>query len=73
MVPSPRVELLLEDRTNSSKTITKRQKEDNLQDIDVCPQITDELATRRQRRMEWKERGRFLSKEQWQQSLRNEG
>ena len=73
MVPSPKVESLLEDCTNSSATIIEGQREDNTEDIDACPQITNEQTARRQRRMEWQERGMFPSQEQWQQSFRNEG
>lgn len=73
MVPSPRVKSLLEDRTDSSAKITARQREDNTEDINACPQIADGPATRRQSRMEWEERGKFPSKDQWQQISRNEG
>ena len=65
MLPSPRVELLLEDSTNSLATITARQREDRNEDIDVFPQIIDEPAMRSQCRMEWEERGKFSSKGQW--------
>ena len=73
MVLSPNAQSLSEGRTDSSATITEGEREDNAEDIDACPQITDDPAARRQRIMEWEERGRFPSKEQWQQSFRNEG
>ena len=65
MVPIPRIELLLEDRTHSSATIIARQWEDSTEDIDACPQITNELVARRPHKMEWEEKGRFPSKAQW--------
>ena len=37
MVPSPRVESLLEDRTDSSTTIIAGQRENNTEDIDANP------------------------------------
>ena len=58
MVPIPRVESLLEDRTDSLATITIVQREDNTEDIHACPQITNEQVARRQSRMEWEEWGR---------------
>ena len=73
MVPSPNVESLPEVHTDSSATITEGQREENAEDINTCPQITNDSAARRQHIMEWEERGRFPSKEEWQQSLRNEG
>ena len=73
MGPSPNVESLLEVHTDSSATITEGQREENAEDINAYPQITNDPAARRQRIMEWEERGRFPSKEEWQQSLRNEG
>ena len=65
MVPSPSVESLLEVCTDSSATIIEGQRDDNIEDIDACPEITNEVVARRQRRMEWEERGRFPSKQQW--------
>ena len=47
-------------------TITEGQREENAEDINACPQITNDPAARRQRIMEWEERGRFPSKEEWQ-------
>ena len=47
MVPSPKVELLVEDCTNSSTTITEVEREDNTKDIDAYPQIIDEPVARR--------------------------
>ena len=73
MVSSTNVESLPEVHTDSSATITEGQREENAEDINTCPQITNDSAARRQRIMEWEERGRFPSKEEWQQSLRNEG
>ena len=50
--PSPRAESLLEDCINSSATIIEEQREENTKDIDAFCQITDELASRRQHKME---------------------
>ena len=61
MVPSPKLEPLLEDHTNSSAIIIEGQREDNIKDIDVCPQIIDEPVARKHCRIDWEERGRFPS------------
>ena len=63
---------MLEDHTDSLATITEEQREDKIEDIDACPEITNEPVARRQCRMEWEERGRFPSKEQLRQSVRND-
>ena len=56
MLPRPKVGSFLEDCTNSSATIIVGKREDNIEDIDACPQITNESIVRRQRKMEWEER-----------------
>ena len=64
---TPRVVALVQDVTDPKATISEsfgRSEEDTT----GSPAYTGEPAARRQRRMDWQEKSKFPSKQQWQAS-----
>ena len=69
---TPQLQALPEDLANPSATISEGDKNSE-EDRAKCPTSYNELAAKRQRRVDWQEMPRFDSNEQWQTAFGNEG